>query len=55
MGEHLHATLADGRGACGLWLRRAGLWSCQESAADVVGDVAVERLVAPIESELPGR
>ena len=55
MGEQLHATLAGGGGTRGLWLRRPRLRSRQESAADVVGDIAVKCLVGPIESELPGR
>ena len=55
MGEQLHATLAGGRRPCGLWLRRPCLRSRQESSADVVGDIAVERLVGPIEPELPDR
>ena len=53
MGQQFHPTLAGGRGPRGLWLRRPGLRSRQESPADVVGDIAVQRLVVPIESELP--
>jgi hypothetical protein len=55
MGEHLDAALAGCRCPRGLRLRRPGLGGSEESAADVVGDLAVERLAGPIEPELPGR
>ena len=53
MREKLDAALPGGRRARRLWLRRAGLWRRQESAADVVRNIAVERLAAAIESQLP--
>ena len=55
MGEQFHSTLAGGRGPRRLRLRRSCLRSRQESSADVVGDIAVQRLVGPIEPELPDR
>jgi hypothetical protein len=55
MREQLHTTLAGRRRSCWLRLRRARLRSREESAADVIGDIAVERLIRPIESELPDR
>src|SRR6187549_1951002 len=54
MGEQFHAPLAGGGGAGGLWLLCPCLRSGQESSADVVRDIAVERLIGPIESELSG-
>jgi hypothetical protein len=54
MGEELDSSLPCGRSSCRLWLRRSGLRIGQESAPDVVGDIAVECLVGSIEPKLPG-
>ena len=50
--EQLHAPLTDRRRPCGLRLWRPGLRSGEESAADVVGNIAVQRLTGPIEPAL---
>ena len=53
--QHLYAPLANRRGPRGLWLRRSRLRSREESPTDVVGHLAVERLIGAIEPELPSR
>ncbi len=53
MGKQFHSALPGGRNPRRLRLRSSGLGSRQESSADVVGDVTVQRLVCPIQPELP--
>ena len=55
MGERFHASLPRGRRSGGLRRRSRILWSCQESAPDVVGSVPVQRFVRPVEPELAHR
>ena len=53
MGEEFDSSLPCGRSSCRLWLSRSGLRIGQESAADVVGDIAIECFVGSIEPKLP--
>ena len=53
MGEELDPSLPCGRSPCRLRLSRSRLRIGQESAADVVGDIAVECFAGSIEPQLP--